>query len=878
MNYLQDELYRLVQSDQHIFEFIQKSALDGLWYWDLEKPENEWMNARFWETLGYDPAEMPHKVEAWQSIIFSEDLESARDLITRHLEDPSSPYDQILRYRHKTGKTIWVRCRGIAIRDEQGKPLRMIGAHANITEQMVLQKQLGDQVKWFESIIDGARLGTWKWNIDTDEVQINSQMAELLGYELRELSDLNRSSWMSIVHPGDQDAFATSVDQYLKEPIGSLSIEFRAICKDKSIIWVQAIGQNVESGSLQQQYWLSGVFIDHTSHKELESDIRESLELTELFISQAPTAIAMFDTQMRYLAASKQWLSDYGLEGAEIIGISHYEVFPEIGEDWKEIHRRCLSGAIDRVDEAPFERSDGTTQWLTWEVRPWYINGSTVGGLLMYTADITRIKERENLLLHYKFLLERSNQVAKIGTWGVDLSNQSVEWSDVTREIHEVAADYQPTFGKGVEFYIEEDRETLTSAFARCAEAGDEFDLELRILTPAGREKWIRVIGIAEMEGPRCIRVFGLFQDIDDSKRSTEKLRAQEELFRKTFEYAGIGMALVGLNGKWLEVNTSVTGFLGYTKEELMGLTFQDITYPDDLNKDLDELNQLLAGEKIHYQIEKRYIHKEGHILWALLSVSLVKDDQGNPVHFVSQISDITKQKQLLETTADQNKRLLNFAHIVSHNLRSHTGNIEMLLSILGSEVDQISENEWFGLLNQASGNLTQTIEHLHEVVEINTKTFEQLVSVDLAGFVNDTAASVSGLLKSVNGEIDIQMPSDLKAMAIPAYLQSAVGNLLTNAIKYRNPDKDLEVRITAESLPEHVRLHICDNGLGIDLEAHGDKLFGMYKTFHNNADSRGIGLFITKNQVQAMGGTINVESEVMNGTCFTLTLQHGKN
>ncbi len=133
-NYLKKELYELIKTDESIFDFIQESSLDGLWYWDLENPAEEWMNPKFWTVLGYNPEEMPHKSTAWQNIINSDDLKVATENFTRHCENPDHPYDQTVRYTHKNGSTVWIRCRGLAIRDKTGKAVRMLGAHNDITD------------------------------------------------------------------------------------------------------------------------------------------------------------------------------------------------------------------------------------------------------------------------------------------------------------------------------------------------------------------------------------------------------------------------------------------------------------------------------------------------------------------------------------------------------------------------------------------------------------------------------------------------------------------------------------------------------------------------------------------------------------------------
>lgn len=134
MHYLKRELYDLVKREDTIFEFLQIGSLDGLWYWDLENPEHEWMSPEFWRLFGIDPATREHKAEEWQDLIHPEDLALALENFNKHLADPNHPYDQIVRYRHAEGHMVTVRCRGLAIRDETGKPVRMLGAHNDLTQ------------------------------------------------------------------------------------------------------------------------------------------------------------------------------------------------------------------------------------------------------------------------------------------------------------------------------------------------------------------------------------------------------------------------------------------------------------------------------------------------------------------------------------------------------------------------------------------------------------------------------------------------------------------------------------------------------------------------------------------------------------------------
>ena len=149
-HYLKSELDHLVRSDPEVWEFIQSSILDGVWYWDLEHPEVEWLSDQFCRTFGYEPGELPHTPEWWQSAIHPEDLQKALDNFQAHHNDPSHPYDQVVRYAHKDGSTVWVRCRGLIVRDKSGKPVRMLGAHTDVTKLMKTLTKLRSSNKSLE--------------------------------------------------------------------------------------------------------------------------------------------------------------------------------------------------------------------------------------------------------------------------------------------------------------------------------------------------------------------------------------------------------------------------------------------------------------------------------------------------------------------------------------------------------------------------------------------------------------------------------------------------------------------------------------------------------------------------------------------------------
>jgi len=206
MNYLKKELYELLREDPMVFDFLQKGSLDGIWYWDLENPEQEWMSPEFWTTLGYDPKNKQHLASEWQDLIHPEDLKVAFENFRKHCADPNHPYDQIVRYRHANGSTVWVRCRGVAIRDDSGKPVRMLGAHNEITVQKEAEISLqltADTLKQAQQV---AQIGSWWYDPETRLAFWSEEMFQLFGLEPGH-DAVPYEDFKKRIHPRDRDRF-----------------------------------------------------------------------------------------------------------------------------------------------------------------------------------------------------------------------------------------------------------------------------------------------------------------------------------------------------------------------------------------------------------------------------------------------------------------------------------------------------------------------------------------------------------------------------------------------------------------------------------------------------------------------------------------------
>jgi len=469
-------------------------------------------------------------------------------------------------------------------------------------------------------------------------------------------------------------------------------------------------------------------------------------------------------------------------------------------------------------------------------------------------------------------LYQRVTPLAGLGIFERDFQTGEVYWNQIIRSILEVSDEYNPSLEESISLYKhpEQVRSLINKAItSEMPETGN-----FEIVTPNYKHKWVRVNLQATTIKGECHSIYGTLEDITQNTKMVALLKEREKLFSNAFDFAPIGMALVSLTGGWIKVNTSLCEMLGYTEQNFLQHTFQDFTHPKDLDKDLKLLQQLLDGKITSYGMEKRYFHAKGEVIWALLNVSLIRNESGEPMYFVSQIKNITKRKKDEETIRNQNSKLLNFAHIVSHNLRSHTGNMKMLTDMVLQEQDEEERERMLQMLNENSENILETLDYLNEVVKVHDGVGTDKVSLNLKQAVQRVLEILSASIEKNEAVITVEIPNEFYVQFHPAYLESVIINLISNALKYKNHDRQAIILIKAELLNGQIIFKVKDNGQGIDLLLYGNKLFGMYKTFHRHPDARGMGLYLVKNQVEAMGGTISAESTPGYGTTFTVSFE----
>lgn len=431
-----------------------------------------------------------------------------------------------------------------------------------------------------------------------------------------------------------------------------------------------------------------------------------------------------------------------------------------------------------------------------------------------------------------------------------------------------------------------DDRNAFFASLFTAKETKTLWEHEFRVVLNSKGLIWFRAVATMDSDATVGTSVFmGSFTDITAIKMRESHLIESVTRYQFALEASHNGVWDYNFQTDSVYFSKEALHLLRFdTSDHLTTNTLWDARiHPDDVLEYQEALQQHIAGKTPYYENVKRVLTKDGEYRWIRSKGEIIeRDETGAPLRIIGVHSDVTLEKEKekamqhqMEIISKQNNRLLNFAHIVSHNLRSHTGNFKMLINIIDETQDQVQKDECFGFLKTTSNALSETIDHLKELVDIQSTIIHKKENLNLNFFLNQTFELLSNEIKEHKVKIVNLIDQNETVQFNPAYLESLFLNFTTNAIKYSHPERTPEIRYSLVKEAGKLMLVIQDNGLGINLNKHGEKLFGMYKTFHQHPNARGIGLFMTKSQIESMGGSIEVESQVNVGTTFKINFSN---
>jgi PAS domain S-box-containing protein len=550
------------------------------------------------------------------------------------------------------------------------------------------------------------------------------------------------------------------------------------------------------------------------------------------------------------------------------------------------IHKAKISRKPVR-DTWTMVRKDGSNFPASVSLSPLLDEQDSIMGYVAIPQDLTEKIFSKDLA---KSTDEKFKILAENVPGAIYLCHNDDDYSVIYLNDHiEVITGYSPGefYSKEVTFaklFHPEDVPHIHEAVGEAIKRRTQFSIRYRMQHKSGEWRWVEETGVGVFEGENLTMLEGFLTDVTAQRNAEEELIQITEENHRVFNNPVSLNVVMGEAGAFKRVSDSWVSLLGWTKEELIKAPFVEFLHPEDIQPTLKAVAALKTGANVS-QFENRYRCKDGSYLWLLWSCA---PDLHLPVFYASAV-DITDRKKSEEelirsksnieaialTLQEQNKALDEFAHIISHNLRSPIGNINALINLLDENSGIQDYKLIFYKLKNVAKNLSETMNDLMETLKVKTQTDLQKDPIRFKEILDKVVQSLEGDLIQAEASVTFDF-NEAPVIEYPkAYLESIFQNLLSNSIKYRAEDRKAKIHFVTQKVDmkghSYIEMKISDNGQGIDLEKFGDKLFGLHKTFHTHEQARGVGLFLVKTQIESMGGSISADSEVDKGTTFTI-------
>ncbi|CAM4308328.1 PAS domain-containing sensor histidine kinase [Zobellia nedashkovskayae] len=595
------------------------------------------------------------------------------------------------------------------------------------------------------------------------------------------------------------------------------------------------------------------------------------------WLKQLPSATALLDKDFNFVDISDKWKRKLFFQDSEIIGKSIFEIFPNLSTDMRKKLKVAVQSLTDIqvIDEV--QLLDGSIRKIIWHISAWKNSSQNVLGVMLSVEDITEIKRLKYDLLKVKNLLNEKGEMAKIGSWEYDVANEQLILSDVTKKLFKIQGNSKISIKNLIGFCGQKSTEDIIkNSLYSAIEKGVPWDINLPI--DLGKDKkMVKTIGRPKFKNGKCKRIIGTVQIMSGDSNSLNKLEVRDEAqLTPFFINSPIAMAVIEFStGAVLNTNlqldkvADIKSLRTITKKNLKILQegILKINSDESLSSETNYFSTKLyisdpTGKRRIFGLKGKLINGGTHILCSFDDVT-------------EQLSEISKLKKVINKNESRDEKLINFTHVICHNLKGQVINYGLMLDYFDKVTNESKKLQALEVLKYSTEDLSANVNNLREMVGIRkeVKTKKERLVINDCIFKAEQNLSVE--LKESKTKICNEIFDSEKIKAYPGFLENLLTNCISNAIKFRKPNKPLVITISTKITKLYTILSIEDNGIGMDLNEKGDKLFKIGSSLGNDYDSRGMGLFLASYQMDIMNGKIEVESKPGEGAVFNLFFPH---
>lgn len=840
--------------------------------------------------LGYPPDELIGKLH-YYDLHPEEGREEfkASTLANLHAGNSVNEFENIA--VHKNGQWVWLNTSGLAIFDDNGQVVGYRGVDNDISARKRIEQTLQQSEERWRSVLEGTDQGVWDWDALTNTVYFSTRWKKMLGYEETEIST-DLSEWESRIHPEDRQTVLMDLQVHLDGLTDYYENTHRMLCKDGRYKWILDRGRVIKRDEQNRPQRVVG------THTDVDKQYQEKQRLNRI-AKNVPGMIYQFviykDGRSAFPFASPGIRDLYELEPEQVVN------------DARPLFEKLHPQDLERIESSIQESMQNLTKWhqefrVCLSDRQIWVEGQATPAKELdnsvvwygFSQDVTERKQNQQSLLKSQKRLNKAQEIAKIGSWELDLSDNRLAWSDEIFNILELAPQsFEPSYAFFVSKVHPDDRDMFDRAYKGSIEQQQKYELVHRLLMSDGRVKWVREIGEHEYaSNGETLRSNGTMQDITQQVEIETKLKLSQNQYQDIVESHPYYISRYSPDARLLFVNHALAEFFGLKPDNMKNMVWINFLTHEQHPIAWQSLQDCTLEKPSQHFVCTLY-RKDGAIRSVRWHHRAFFDDKGQVSHYQSVGFDITEQLEaeaaikLARQQAEAADRAKSeFLANMSHEIRTPMNAILGLSELaLNEEVSSVTRNQ----LNKILQSGRSLLGVLNDILDFSKIESGHLNIEPQPFWFDGILDQLSNLFSDAAKQKGLQLIWDVQASLAQAYngdelrLRQILMNLISNAIKF-TPQGEVRLKVELDNvghelMPNQVwlKFSVIDSGVGMSpvQQANLFKPFSQAdNTITRQHGGSGLGLVISQRIAQAMGSPgIIIDSQPGKGSCFYFSM-----